>query len=246
MHVHYFQHVSFEGLGIIEDLLLAQGHTLSATRFYEPAYALPEPAAIDALIVLGGPMGVYDDREYPWLAAEKAFLKQCLLGGKKILGICLGAQLLAVCLGAAVRPAGHKEIGWFPVAPTEACGSSPWFYELFRDRPVVFHWHGDAFDAAGTGSPNLLDSPASGNQAFAQGNDVIALQFHLEATAETVRDMLLNGAAELSPSAFVQDEETLVEGVTRHGLGAVILEKLLHRWLYGADAQAAPGPQAAQ
>src|SRR5262245_15038627 len=119
MQIHYFQHVPFEGLGYIETWLKENGHDISVTRFYESSYQLPPVSAIDALIVMGGPMGVYDEDKYAWLRDEKAFIEDCIRAGKRLLGICLGAQLLSVCLGAAVGAAPNKEIGWFPVKPTE-------------------------------------------------------------------------------------------------------------------------------
>ena len=139
MKVHYLQHVFFEGLGYIENWLTKNNHTISSTRFYEHGYRLPEAENIDVLIVMGGPMGVYDEDRFPWLKEEKTFIRNCIQSGKKVLGICLGAQLIADCLGAKVDKAAHKEIGWFPVTPTEECKQLVWFYELFKGNPTVFH-----------------------------------------------------------------------------------------------------------
>ena len=112
MKVHYFQHVSFEGLGYIETWLNENKHSVSSTKFFEKNYVIPEINEIEALIVLGGPMSVYDESKYPWLHEEKIFIEDCILDGKKVLGICLGAQLMAVCLGSNVFTAKNKEIGY--------------------------------------------------------------------------------------------------------------------------------------
>ena len=231
MNIHYFQHVAFEGLGAIEDLLLAQGHTLSATQFYKAGYTLPDINAIDALIIMGGPMSVYDDHAYPWLHTEKALIEDCIQQGKKVLGICLGAQLIAICLGAHVYTAANKETGWFPVSPTEECQKVTWFYELFKDNPTVFHWHGDKFEIPYDDSICLLKSKANGNQAFIKGNNVIALQFHLEATTNSIQQMLKHGATELKGGHYIQSEKEIEEGIAHMHQNHFILARILEHWL---------------
>ena len=114
MNIHFFQHVEFEGLGIIENWIRNNHHNLTATKFYSKL-ELPEINEIDFLIIMGGHMSVYDDNRYYWLKYEKDFIERAIKHNKKILGICLGAQLLAVTLGAKVHKNDFKEIGWFPV-----------------------------------------------------------------------------------------------------------------------------------
>lgn len=211
MKVHSLQHVSFEGLGYIEGWLTKNNHTISSTRFYESGYRLPETGNIDVLIVMGGPMGVYDEDRFPWLKEEKAFIKNYIQSGKKVLGICLGAQLIADCLGAKVGKAAHKEIGWFPVMPTEGSKQFVWFHALFKNNPIVFHWHGDRFDIPDGGS-DLLLSDANTNQAFYYNENVIGLQFHLEVTEETVGLISENCADELCQSPYVQTKEQIKTG----------------------------------
>ena len=103
MKIHYFQHVPFEGLGNIEDWIKSKGHTLSSTHFFKND-TLPQLSEIDWLIVMGGPMNVYEENLYPWLAAEKKFIAKAINEGLRVLGICLGAQLIAAALGAKVYP----------------------------------------------------------------------------------------------------------------------------------------------
>ncbi len=117
MRIHSLQHVPFEGLGSIEAWARDRGHSLTVTRFWA-GDALPPPGALDWLIVMGGPMSVHDEAERSWLKAEKRFLRAALDAGKRVLGICLGAQLLAEAMGARIARARAKEIGWFPVTLT--------------------------------------------------------------------------------------------------------------------------------
>lgn len=230
MHVHYLQHVSFEGLGYIETWLENHGHRISATRFYEPDSPLPTVARLDALIVMGGPMSIYDDAQYPWLQQEKAFIKDCIGAGKKVLGICLGAQLIADCLGAKVNRAAHKEIGWYPVVPANECGPLSWCFRLFGDNPVVFHWHGDKFDIP-HGSHNLLSSEANTNQAFYYNQNVLGLQFHIEVTMDTIAQMLKNGSSELVDSAYIQHADQIRNGTKYVGQCNEIMEAILDEWI---------------
>ncbi|SEL05018.1 type 1 glutamine amidotransferase [Parapedobacter koreensis] len=214
MNIHYFQHVPFEGPGYIQVWAAENGHSLTATRFFDSQYMLPELPSFDVLVVLGGPMSVFDEERYGWLVDEKRFIRKAIDEGKKILGVCLGAQLLATVLEAAVKPAPNKEIGWFPVSPTEEAKKLPWFYELFADHPMVFHWHGDKFEIPYR-AINLASSDANKNQAFAVDDQLLGLQFHVETTPANVRDLVANAKAEIVPGNFIQDETELVSGI-RH------------------------------
>jgi GMP synthase-like glutamine amidotransferase len=200
--IHYLQHVPYEGLGFIENWTSENKYILTGTKLYENA-VFPELSNFDCLIILGGSMGVYDEDNFQWLKDEKLFISNAISANKKVLGICLGAQLIATCLGAKVVTAKSKEIGWFPVYPTQACESITWLYELFKDNPIVFHWHGDQFQIPNNCS-NLLLSVANTNQAFYYGENVIGLQFHLEVTEQSTALMLANGANELIESECIQ------------------------------------------
>ncbi len=114
MRIHYFQHVPFENPGSIQQWVESHGHSSSITQFFHDD-ALPRIEDVDFLIILGGPMGVYDQNLFPWLAKEKSFISEAIRQKKKVLGICLGAQLIASALGARVYPNAQKEIGWFPL-----------------------------------------------------------------------------------------------------------------------------------
>lgn len=229
--VHIFQHVPFEGPGYIAKWLAQHEYSVNVTKLYEEGSHLPGLQDIDALIILGGPMGVYDELEYPWLHQEKAFIEDCIDAGKKVLGICLGAQLVATCMGARVYTAPNKEIGWFPVFPTNECGILHWLHDLFRSHPVVFHWHGDKFDIPYDDSLNVLSSLANGNQAFFNNDTIIALQFHLEVTAESIAEMLEHGAHELKEAPHIQLREQIVDGYRYIASCNKIMASVLDHWL---------------
>jgi GMP synthase-like glutamine amidotransferase len=201
MRIHYFQHVPFEGLGNIEKWIKSNGHSLSATRFYENA-ALPKLTEIDWLIIMGGPMGAYEENIYRWLANEKKFIEQAMERGIKILGICLGAQLIAAVLGAKVYPNEHKEIGWFPLRLTAAGAASP-IFEGFPAEFTAFHWHGDTFDLP-AGAVHLAASEACVHQAFLYNKNILALQFHLDVLKDDIAKWVQSGANELIEAPYIQ------------------------------------------
>ncbi len=230
MNVHYFQHVPFEGLGYIETWLRQNGHQVTATKFYEDNYSIPPLQAIDALIIMGGPMSVYDEDQYKWLQQEKLFISSAIRTRRKILGICLGAQLAAACLGAGVKKAPHKEIGWYPVFPVAKTKRSSWRYDLFKSHPTVFHWHGDQFELP-HGADDLCASAANTNQAFMCDDHVLGLQFHLEVTEALVKEMLAHGREELTGGAYIQDEKTILAGLQQTKEANVLMDEILKRFI---------------
>ena len=205
MNAHYFQHVPFEGLGSMEVWLREAGYETGVTRWYSGDFP-PDPAEIDLLIVMGGPMSVNDENIYPWLVAEKAYIRRWILADRPLLGVCLGAQLIASSLGARVYPNAVKEIGWFPVTAV-----TPLPEQAFRFPPeqTVFHWHGETFDLP-PGAIHLARSTGCERQAFQIGRHVIGLQFHLETTLDTAAALIENCRNELVPAPYIQDEATLL------------------------------------
>jgi len=212
MRVHHLQHVPFEGLGSMTAVLSERGHSLTATHLYR-GETLPDVTAFDLLIVMGGPMGVSDEAEYPWLAPEKRLIKAAVDAGKKVLGICLGAQLLAEALGAEVTRNPHREIGWFPITRDPALGSSR-FNSIFPEQAEAFHWHGDTFGIP-EGAIPLASSRACKNQGFIMDDRIMALQFHLETTPGSAALLIANGRHELDGSSFVQTEKEMLEAPHR-------------------------------
>lgn len=205
MRAHYLQHVPFEGLGSIEAWLQSADYDITKTAFYEST-ELPEIAAIDLLIVMGGPMSVNDEANYPWLAAEKIFVRDAIKSGTPVLGICLGAQLIASAMGAQIFPNQEKEIGWLPVQAVSSTEDS-----VFNFPPTteVFHWHGETFDLP-PGATRIASSEGCENQAFQIGQRVIGLQFHLETTPESAQQIVAHCRDELVPARYVQTEDEIL------------------------------------
>lgn len=212
MRVHWFQHVPFEGLGSIEPWMRAQGHTLSCTRLYAGEMP-PATDAYDWLIVMGGPMNIYQEREHPWLTAEKQAIGAAINGGQRVLGICLGAQLIADVLGAKVTRNPQKEIGWFPVERTPEAGRSPLFAD-FPERFEAYHWHGDTFGLP-SGALRVAHSAACEQQAYVWDGRVVGLQFHLETTPASAAELIESARAEIVPAPYIQSAEVMLADATR-------------------------------
>ena len=148
-------------------------------------------------------MGVYDDINYYWLKYEKDFVQQAIKLNKKVIGICLGAQLIAYCLGVKIYKNDYKEIGWFPVKKTLE-NNSDGIFTLFPDEINVFHWHGDTFDLPNN-AKKIYYSEACRNQGFIYKENVIAMQFHLETTIESAKTLINNCREELSKDKFIRN-----------------------------------------
>ncbi|MFQ5658922.1 MAG: type 1 glutamine amidotransferase [Gammaproteobacteria bacterium] len=207
MRIHYLQHVAFEGPGSIEQWAKNRGHELAGIRLYA-GDSFPNQTEVDWLIVMGGPMNVYSTRQYPWLIAEKHFIKETIEQNKIVLGICLGAQLLADVLGTAITTNPYKEIGWFPVMKSDELAGSA-LSSALPDEFEAFHWHGDTFSLP-EGSLPVASSPACENQGFLYGDSVLACQFHLETTVDGAISLIDNCAGEIIDGPYVQTTEHIL------------------------------------
>jgi GMP synthase-like glutamine amidotransferase len=224
MKVHWLQHVPFEGLGTMEAWLRARGHTLACTRLHAGEVPPADATGFDWLIVMGGPMNIYQHRDHLWLLPEKRLIGAAAAAGKRVLGICLGAQLIADALGGKVFQNAEREIGWFPVRAVTAGAASRF---AFPPETTVLHWHGDTFSLP-PGSTWLAESEGCAHQAFAAGPRVLGLQFHLEMTAADISRIAQACADELVPGRYMQPAEKLAAGAETHGPAAeALLERLL-------------------
>ncbi len=208
MRVHYIQHVTFENLANIEKWINAKQYTLTSTKLYEDAI-FPDMDSFDFLIIMGGPMNIYEDDKYPWLKQEKDFINNAIKSKKLVLGICLGAQLIADILGASIYKNKHPEIGWFPITLSENINSN----NIFKNMPTeldVFHWHGDTFDLP-ENSTLLASSEACVNQGFIYKDHVIGLQFHLEASKASVERLIQNCSDDIYQADYIQDTEEMLK-----------------------------------
>lgn len=226
MNVHYLMHVPHEGLGAMEAWFVARGHHLARTRFFRGEVP-PAPESIDWLVVMGGPMGVYEEDRHPWLREEKRFIERMIARGVPVLGVCLGAQLIAEVLGGTVAPHRHKEIGWFPVSLTEQARSNALFAPLPRTFTPL-HWHGDTFTLP-PGAVHLARSEACEHQAFAYEDRVLGLQFHVEALPSTAQMFWEADAPQLVPGPYVQGEAEIVGAPQRYGAVYPVMTEILAR-----------------
>jgi GMP synthase-like glutamine amidotransferase len=197
MRIHTLQHVDFEGLGSIEEWATAHGETITCSRLFanEP---LPGVEEFDWLIVMGGPMNIYQEDSYPWLRQEKALIKEAIEEGKVVLGVCLGAQLIADVLGARVSKNRFREIGWFPLTEAHTIMTG-----IIPAKALVMHWHGDTFGLP-PGAELLASSEACTNQGFIYRDRVVGLQFHLETTPKSLSALIDHGQDELEPGPYIQ------------------------------------------
>lgn len=192
-----FSHLPFEDLGSLQPALEQQGFAIQTIDVATARFPLQQTERCDLLIVMGGPIGAYDTNDYPFLNAEIESLRRRLAAQKPTLGICLGAQLMAAALGARVYPGSRgSEIGWFHLFPTEAGPVPEWFAPLLAKDLKLFHWHGDIFDLPAR-ALHLARTDLYPNQAFAFGNNALALQFHPEVTELGLERWYVGHACEL-------------------------------------------------
>jgi GMP synthase (glutamine-hydrolysing) len=189
------RHVGFEDLGTFAPLLEAEGYAIRYLEAGDASLAEADAAANDLVVVLGGPIGVYELVEYPFLERELYFIAQRLAAGRPILGLCLGAQLIAQAAGGRVFGTGKKEIGFAPISLTEAGLAS--CLAPYAEAPMTLHWHGDTFDLP-DGATLLASTGMTLNQAFAMGPNVLGLQFHPEVDTSRIEAWLVGHAAELA------------------------------------------------
>jgi GMP synthase (glutamine-hydrolysing) len=221
MKLHWLQHVPFEGLGYIHEWARLHDAEVTCTRLFANE-SLPDPGDADLIVIMGGPMGVHDREAFPWLVAEKAYIRNAIDSGRRVVGICLGAQLIADVLGARVYAGPQKEIGWFPVRRTgEAHG-------LLPEELTVFHWHGDTFTLPG-GAVLIASSEACENQGFLWNGRVAALQFHMETTAVSMEALIKNCGHELVEAPFIQSAGEMRNGTLHINAIHDAMTKLLDR-----------------
>lgn len=224
MRIHVLQHVPFEDIGSMAADFQQRGYTVTRTHWYRG----DQPPALnnfDALIVMGGPMGVHDEARYPWLIPEKALIHAAIDADKFVLGICLGAQLIAHVLGAKVFPNPQREIGWFPLTLQTPPAESR-LGDALSEQAEVFHWHGDTFELPDN-ARWLASSQACAHQAFNLGNRIFGFQFHLETTEESARALVRECGDELDGSSFVQSAEEILADRERFANINRIMSKVL-------------------
>ncbi|MBF9237382.1 type 1 glutamine amidotransferase [Hymenobacter sp. BT683] len=226
MRFHCLQHLLNEGPGHAAEWLLANGHSLTFTRFFEPNPTLPELSEFDGLLILGGAMSVHDEAAFPWLVEEKAFIREVLRAGKVTLAICLGAQLVAEALGAEVRPNHEPEIGFWTVRFSAKALEHP-LLRGWPEKAAVLHWHLDTFTVP-PGAIRVGMSAGCATQGFVWGDGIIGLQFHPEMTVEMVELLIeFEGHETAEEQQFVQTAEQIRAKLKSVWKGRKLLESLL-------------------
>lgn len=204
--IQCFQHVPYETAGNIEDWCNENGHQFRYTRLFLGEKP-PKTSDFDCLVVMGGPMSVHDTIKFPWLKDEKQAIENAIQSGKKVLGICLGAQLIAHALGAEVFTNNEKEIGWYNITFSKTARQL--FSLALNDTSMnVFHWHGETFSLPDR-ALLLASSAACTNQAYIIDDQVLAFQFHPEIKPENIKLMVQYGKEELVSGNFIQAIATI-------------------------------------
>ncbi|MBD8603262.1 MULTISPECIES: glutamine amidotransferase [unclassified Pseudomonas] len=221
------RHLAFEDLGCLAAVLEAEGYAIQTIEAPLHPLASLDVSSADLLIILGGPIGAFDEGLYPFLLDELQLIRQRLDNGKPLLGICLGAQLIARALGADVAAMSHKEIGFGPVTLT-AAGSTSVLAPLANGIPVL-HWHGDQFDIPAQATL-LAGTDACPHQAFSVGDQVLALQFHLEVAPQALEAWLVGHANELHQQR-IDPRELRAQAQALGSAGVQAASTILIDWL---------------
>lgn len=213
MGVLIIKHVEIEGPGLIE-YCLKQEKIPYQILDLQADIRLPKLDGLSHIVLLGGPMNVYEEDRYPFLRDEDLFIKEAIQRGKSLLGICLGAQLVAKALGANVFKAPAKEIGWYDVSLTRIGSQDPFFSKLPK-RFSVFQWHEDTFEVPKAANL-IVTSTSIPNQAFRYGDNAYGLQFHLEVTEEMIQEWM--EAYEEERATIMTETEMNIETYTKRGM----------------------------
>jgi GMP synthase (glutamine-hydrolysing) len=208
-HILIIKQVEQEGPGLIENIFAAHGWGLKTVELSLGAKLPSDFDETGALVVLGGPMNVYEEKQYPFLKGEELLIRKALIEEVPVLGICLGAQLLAKTCGARVKKAPRKEIGWYRVERTED-GKKDVLFNAGPDRIHVFQWHEDTLDVP-EGAVLLAEGKDCKNQAFRVGQNAYGLQFHIEVTENMIRSWFQSGEEKAVVEKIVRDTKKVRE-----------------------------------
>jgi GMP synthase (glutamine-hydrolysing) len=231
-HATVIRHVAFEDLGSLAEVLNQHNYIVRYVEAGADDLARINPST-DLLVILGGPIGAYDEKDYPFLLDELHLLERRLANDLPTLGICLGAQLMARALGAKVYPGSRKEIGWSPLDLSPA-GQQTSLAHLAGDQTAVLHWHGDTFDLP-AGATHLAATALYHNQAFSWQQRGLALQFHPEVT-EGLERWFIGHACEIEATPDITVTKLRADTVRYAGQLSIQAAKLWQDWLAALSA----------
>lgn len=226
------QHVASEGPGLIGKIAQSMGFSLKVIRLFKGESIPAAPRTYSALIIMGGPMGVYDEVEYPFIVDELALIEDAFKARVPVFGVCLGAQLMARAAGAKVKSGGKKEIGFYDIRLTQP-GLKDTLLMGLPDEFKVFQWHGDTFNTPG-GAKNLASSKDFESQLLKVGTNSYGLQFHIEVTEAMVAEFLSEGREELAGAPYIKAAEVIMDEAREllpviHGHGRTIISRFLRQ-----------------
>ena len=225
------RHVPYEGVAGYRAPIEAAGYEVDRIDVTDPAFATLDLRGPDLLIMMGGPMGVYEQDSYPWIGCQLRRLALRLEADRPTLGVCFGAQMMAAALGAEVYPGPAKEVGFHPVSVHEHAADSPLRH---IDGVPILHWHGDTFTRPDN-VEMLASSHVYDHQAFRRGRNILALQFH----AEMGLDPRFDAWIEEWPESVIEaggDEAALRAAHDTLGPAAVAAgQAMIGEWLAGLD-----------
>lgn len=225
------RHTPYEGIAGFRAPVEAAGYVIDRVDVTDPAFASMDLTAPDLVVMMGGPMGVYETDAHPWIHCEIERLRHRLAVDRPTLGVCLGAQMIAAALGSPVYPGPVKEVGFAPIALNDGGLASP--LRHIADVPVL-HWHGDTFDLP-EGTERLASSAAYANQAYRRGANLLALQCHPEMGMDPRFDAWLEGADDYLAEAGT-DAIRLREQHDRHGAVTTAAgRRMIAEWLTSID-----------
>ncbi|MCC6544744.1 MAG: type 1 glutamine amidotransferase [Nitrospirae bacterium] len=207
LEVIVLQHIECEDLGTIANAMSQRGIGCKYVRLFEGEPVPHDPGAFSGIIILGGPMNVYEEDKYPYLKDEDIFIKKAVMNDMPILGICLGAQLIAKAAGARVSKGTKKEIGWYKLSLSGDSRRDTLFKTL-PEELKVFQWHGDTFEIP-RGAIRLAGSGLFPNQAYRIGSRIYGIQFHLEVTKEMINQWISEYREELSRVDYINVSEII-------------------------------------
>ncbi len=207
MRIHCILHASFEGPAAIKDWAQAKGLEMTTTSTYA-GEQLPNTNEFDFLVIMGGPQSPLEIDKYSFLRDEIELVSRAVADEKAILGICLGSQVIAEALGAPTQRSPEKEIGVFPIELTEEGRLDP-IFKNFPDKFSAFHWHND-MPGIPDGAVLLARSLGCPHQAFRYGNRIYGLEFHLEPTRASAKELIENCPGDLEEGIYTQTEEEIL------------------------------------